>query len=133
MRTQFTEQHGYGKMKFVLGHGADGTAGHVELLLQTLPNPGRFSVEWRVTGNNFAADARERIENAASSYLQGYLAVHSEFGLSVAVLAVTSDESRQNDYERAIYWAMHSALQEAKLPLPQIYAAPDEDDTWENP
>ncbi len=124
----FVVRRGRGQMNYVLGQGASGTAGHVELALQTLPTPGEFSVQWRVAEANFAADARQRIEEYARSYLKNYLADEPQFGLEVSIVAVTSDAIRHNDYERAVYWALHGALEEAQLPVPQIFAAPEEDE-----
>lgn len=54
-----TKTEGYGKSRFVLGHGASGVFGHVTLLLKAVPDAGQHSVEWQVTNGDHAEEAQE--------------------------------------------------------------------------
>ena len=62
-------------------------------------------------------EARERVEEAALSYLNGYEAKHS-IRLYATNTDVRSDSQRYNDYQRAFKLAMHRALIDLSLPHP---------------
>lgn len=115
------EKSGYGRGRFVLGHGKEGTFGHVGLFLQFVPEPGFCAVEWRVGDDDSAGDARSRVEKAAKEYLCGYLGGHPEYGFRATVVDVISDAVRYNDYERAVNIAFRSALEDIGLLPPQIF------------
>lgn len=100
-----TKTEGYGKSRFVLGHGASGVFGHVTLLLKAVPDAGQHSVEWQAT----------------CEYLRKYVAGHSECGFLATITEVISDPARRNDYERAVNLALRSALEEMGLPVAQIF------------
>jgi hypothetical protein len=116
---------GYGQGRFVLGYGPGGVFGHVALVLKRMSMPGEVSVEWAVEGT-IPEEARRQVEQAALAYLSGYRAVHS-IPLRAMIIHVDSDPERRNDYERAVKLAMHAALQEMSLPVPQIYTAPEDE------
>jgi hypothetical protein len=116
-----TKTEGYGKSRFILGHGISGVFGHVALSLQAAPHPGQYSVQWQVNGNDHAEEAQEQVEKAISEYLRKYVAGHPEYGFFAIITEVTSDAERRNDYERAVNLALRSALEEMGLPVPQIF------------
>lgn len=115
------EKPGYGEGRFVLGHGKGGTFGHVELFLQSVPEPGFCAVEWQVRNGNPARDARGLVEKAAEKYLRAYVGGHPEHGFRATIVNVISDAVRCNDYERAVNLALRSALEDIGLLPPQIF------------
>ncbi len=116
-----TKLEGYGRGSFVLGYGSSGVFGHIALLLQAVPHPGQYSVQWQVKGSNHAEEAQEQVEKATSEYLRKYVAGHPEDGFLAIITEVTSDAERRNDYDRAVNLALRSALEEMGLPVPQIF------------
>lgn len=116
-------RRGHGKGSFVLGHGASGVHGHVELYVQIEPTPGHYSIEWRAGDDGEDSDVRGRVVAAADNYLREYVAAHPEYGLLVTIVDVASDRDRHNDHERATTLALRFALEDASLPVPQIKGA----------
>jgi hypothetical protein len=119
---------GYGQGCWVLGFGPGGTFGHVELVLHRMPLPGEVTVDWRVKGA-ITDDARQEVELATIRFLQAYV-THRSILLHVTVTEVRSDPVRRNGYERAVTLALYAALRDMALPVPQLYAAPDDDPGW---
>jgi hypothetical protein len=109
-----------GRGRFVLGYGADGTYGHVELVLRLAPEPGRHSITWDVARSDLPADARARIECFLAEYLGNYT-TRLWVGLEVVITEVCSDPVRRNEYERAANLAIRDALEGLSLPTPQIF------------
>lgn len=74
------------------------------------------------------ATARPRLLAYLDHYLRAHLKIHNDgYGLQVSVESVIVDPDRENDYERCAAWAMRKALEVLGLPVPPIYAPPDED------
>jgi len=115
------EKPGYGRGRFILGHGKEGTFGHVGLFLQFVPEPGFCAVEWRVKDRELASGARSLVEKATEEYLRRYVVGHPECGFRVAIVDVISDAIRHNDYERTVNLAFRSALEDIGLPPPQMF------------
>ena len=123
------QKSGKGHMHFVLGQGPTGTAGYLDLTLQQMPLPGEVFVHWEVP-HPVPEEVRYRIEQKALSLLRFHCNLHLIL-LGAIITEVRTDPVRQNDYERAVWWAIHSALRGMELPLPQIFAAPEDDPSWQ--
>jgi hypothetical protein len=112
---------------FVLGRGPSGRGGDVELRLTVTPDVGVAGVVWSA-GELSDATAMPRLLGYLDQYLRAHLKIHgNSYGLQVSVESVIIDPERENDYERCAAWAMRKALQELGLPVPPIYAPPDQD------
>ncbi len=121
------ERPGFGQFRFVLGPSGNGVFGHVALYVQIVPEPGYCSVEWRVRSQGMAHDASERVQKEAIRLAEMYLS-GKEIGLRIMILETTSDMTRRNDYERAVYWAFRTALEDVGLPVWPIFAISDQTD-----
>ena len=110
--------------RFVLGHGAEGTAGYVKLRV-SLAKPGVKQV--KLAALDAPSSALNRVESELTRRVSGYIAGHPELGLHVLVTAVLLDPVRRNDLERACALAFLDAVNELRLPPIPIFAAPADD------
>lgn len=108
----------------VLGKGPEGTFGYVGLRL--FKTGSGVAVEW-AAGVEVPLDVQSRVMNFAEQYLADYLN-ERDFGLRAVILTVLTDPVRRNDYERAVWLAIHGAIVRLGLPVPLLYAPPDEAD-----
>jgi hypothetical protein len=117
---------GRGSGCFRLGIGADATGGDIDIELRCFPAPvPAVSVEWSACSEAVPAQVRQQIVSYIERYLRGYLSQHPVGSLYVAVVGASWSTERRNDPERAAWIALHSAIIDAKLPPPPLYAAPD--------
>jgi hypothetical protein len=104
--------------------------GHVEIVLRPLEQADAVEVSWSTAVD---ASIKARIDQYARWYLEdytGYAREHAQrIGLAAEVVFVASDPVRQNDYERATWVALHTAIVGLGLYPPLLYAPPDEDET----
>jgi hypothetical protein len=109
-----------------LGDGADGVFGDVELVVRRTPLAGQAIVEWGAGDAAGGDHVRGPVTRAAEAYLKAYVECHPGLGIAVVIASVASDPNRRNDFERAVKMAFWEALSHAGLPVPQIFAAPDD-------
>jgi hypothetical protein len=109
--------------RFVLGYGAGGTFGHVEVRASSIDSAGACDVSVAAGGVPHAA--LEEIRAYALAWLTGYVEANPSCGLRVVVTRVVLDPLRRNELERATYLALHLSVIELGLPPPALYEAPD--------
>ena len=121
-----TPNTGRGSGRFRLGVGADATGGDVDIELRYfLASAPAVSVEWAASSEAVPAVVRQQIVSYIERYLHGYLSQHPIGSLHVAVVGAGWFTERRNEPERAAAIALHSAIVDAKLPPPLLYAPPD--------
>jgi hypothetical protein len=111
---------GFGETEFVLGYGTKGTFGSVGLAVQTLSDPGCYSIRWHPSLDEVDPGTRSEIERTVERFLLAYITEHQTPGLCVTLLNYRSDNIRRNDHERATLWALYRALEDLGLPVPPI-------------
>jgi hypothetical protein len=117
---------GRGSGRFRLGLGADATGGDVDIELRCFPaQVPAVSVEWSASSEAMPAKARQQTVSYIERYLRDYLSEHPVGSLHVAVVGAGWFTDRRNEPERAAWIALHSAIVDAKLPPPPLYAPPD--------
>ncbi len=126
MDTQATgSTEAFGSGRFLLGHGTEGTCGHVDLTLRRLPEAaGSATVEWGAGIHGVPEWARLQILSCVERYLVWYVSVNPVGGLHAVIVGAGWSDERRNEPERAAVIALHDALRNAGLPPLPLYAPP---------